>query len=310
MKRFYLETKLFNVHDRMAALHLCEKVDSWIDAGELPGMEHCFLPYRDSNNQIPADVEHFGKAIFEHDVKNLKSCCGVIGYFDGPVYDSGCGFEIGFAYTMGYPIHLITTDSFMCSAGNSAEVYPVSRLLQHVANVVHISEPDPSIADFGAACEELLERALSEFRKNLAADFGSGASLKETLKAEELVFDYYLDPNFQYSESGRFLLSNITKAIEKSGKTYVIGNNRDDIEATITDLKKSGKAILFFDQVDPNVDSAILDGIAYGLGKQPIIYSSMEQYFLNNGVKNRINIRNEFSSSAIVRTLEELISIL
>ena len=228
----------------------------------------------------------------------------------GPVsythLDSGCGFEIGLAYALGYPVNLITTDSYLCSVGDSVEMYHISKLVQYVAQVVHVFAPDPSIADYRTACEDLLQRALRQLKQNLIEEYGTRWSPRTALQAGEVEYDYYLDPNFKYTESGRKLLSAIRVILEEAGKTCTLGDNQGSIAEDISRLTKSGRAILLFDRVDTNVDSAVLNGIAYGIGRKPILYCSTEQTYKNGPAPNRLNIMNEYSSAAVVRSLKEL----
>ena len=38
-RKLYLETRLYNINDRLASLDLCEHIDQWIDEGLLADME-------------------------------------------------------------------------------------------------------------------------------------------------------------------------------------------------------------------------------------------------------------------------------
>ena len=111
MKQIYILTKLFNVHDRLSSLYLCDKIDGWINSGELQGFTKCFLPYRDSNEKVKGK-ENQTLEIFKMDCATVKESALLIGYFDGPNYDSGIGFEIGFAYAQSKPIILLSSDYF------------------------------------------------------------------------------------------------------------------------------------------------------------------------------------------------------
>jgi nucleoside 2-deoxyribosyltransferase len=309
MRKLYIETKLFNVNDRLTSLNLCELINSWIDMGLLQEMEYCFLPYRDSNNEV-GEVEDIGRAIFELDVATMRSCGGVTGYIDGPEQDAGCGFEIGFAYALGYPINLVTTDYFKCSAGDSSNTYVVSKLLQYIAKVVHAPDPNQNITNYREQCEELLNRAMTALRLNLIEDFGTVKEPKPAMQPQEVVYDFYLDPNFKYTESGRNLMESIITAIENAGKSYVIGDNQGDIAVDIDNLTKSGRGIFFADPFDPNLDTSILQGIAYGIGRDPILYSSSQQWYETSTMSYKRNVMVYYSAYAVVSSLTELVSLI
>lgn len=305
-ERLYLETRLYNVNDRLASLDLCERIDEWIGQGDLADMAPCFLPYRDSNGKMEEPAEDEGLAIFEMDIKALRSCTGVVGYFDGVHYDSGCAFEIGCGYAWGYPVHLISTDFHKYSVGNSKECYVGSKLLEHLAVLVYVPEGDSSITDYRLQQEDIKERAMQELRKNLKESFGKKTAARKALTALDIKYDFYLDPNFQYTESGRNLLKEIIQTIEAAGKTYIAGDNQGDIPEDIDRLRSSGHAIFFDDYFEPNVDSALLQGIAYGIGRLPVVYTSNSQIIESGDRRDWLNVMNRFSVDAIVTSLEEL----
>ena len=305
-KRLYLETKLYNVNDRLASLELCERIDEWIRQNDFADLGPCFLPYRDSNGELEEHVEDEGQEIFRLDIQALRSCTGVVGYFDGVHYDSGCAFEVGCGYAWGYPIHLISTDFHKWSVGGSDRFYVASKLLEHLATLVYIPEGNASIADYRRQQEDLKEQAMQELRKNLKRSFGEKTVLKDALNALDVKYDYYLDPNFQYTESGRIILKEIISMIEKAGKTYITGDNQGDITADIDRLRESGHAIFFDDCFEPNVDSALMHGIAFGIGRPPIVYTSNLQRTEAGDRRDWLNIMIRYSADAIVENLEEL----
>ena len=310
MRRLYLATKLFNPHDRLTSLNLCETVDGWIDEGLLTNMAHCFLPFRDSNNEIPDDVEDAGQAIFDLDIETMNACDGVIGFFDGPAFDSGVAFEIGYAYTLGYPITMITTDYFTISVHDSPQSFPISSLIMFLAYIIHVAENDLPIEDYRESNNAIINLAVDQLRFQLINDFGdSSKSIRPKLEPQEIMFDYYLDPNFSYTEGGRALLTSIISALQAANKTYVLGENFGNIPASLNNLAQSGQAIYYADPFDPNVDSSLLQGISFGLGRLPILYSSNEQWYdWRNPFKKNIMI--QYSSAAVVSSVDELIALI
>jgi hypothetical protein len=240
----------------------------------------------------------------------MRSCSGVVGYIDGPSQDAGCGFEIGFAYALGYPINLVTTDYFKCSVGNSSTTFVVSKLLQSIARVVQVSDPDPNITDYRESCKDLLNKAMTALRIHLINDFGSVKEPNPGLQSKEVVYDFYLDPNFKYTESGRNLMQSIIATIENTGKSYIVGDNQGDNAVDIDNLTKSGRGIFFADPFDPNIDTSILHGIAYGIGRDPILYTSNQQWYETATMTYTRNVMVYYSSSAVVTSLSELESII
>jgi hypothetical protein len=304
-----MECRLYNVNDRLAVLDLTELIEKWIEEGTLVDMASCFLPYRDGSNSDVPDEE----GVFQMDIDALEECTGVAGFMDGLTYDSGCAFEIGCGYAWGYPVHLITTDIFKWFAGStdSSDIYSVSKLMQHIAKIVHFSQFDISIPGYRERNEELRERSIAAFKKNLIEEYGTVSDLPVKMEALPVVYDYYLDAGFGYTESGKALLAQITEAIKNAGKTYVLGDTYGDVAADIDHLRESGQAVFFSDVCEPNVDSGILQGIAYGIGRKPIVYSSTaERYFMAGKYSSWINTMIYYSADKVVFTMDELIAII
>ena len=157
----------------------------------------------------------------------------------------------------------------------------------------------------------MLERALTVFKNNLIRDFGTPRPAPVPIQSLPVEYDYYLDPNFKYTESGQMLLEKIKSAIQAAGKTCVTGDNQGDIEEDIDRLRKSGQAILLFDAAEPNIDSAVLGGIAYGIGRKPIVYSSNKQRIHMSGrFVCQLNSMNCYSAEKVVESLEELVKVI
>jgi len=302
-RKLYMETRLYNAHNRLASLDLCERIDGWIAQGLLKDMVPCFLPSRDNPEE---DVKNVSKAIFETDISLLRACAGVVGYFDGPHWDSGCAFEIGCGWAWGHPVNLITTDFYRWSAGDSGEFYSVSKLVQYIAKLVAVYDYNMSIMDFRKRCSDVVERAIEVFKRNLIDDFGTVKTRRPPLEAAPVVYDFYLDPNFKYTEPGRILQESIIAAVKSVNKTYVMGDNQGDIAADIDRLRQSGQAIFFSDAFEPNVDSSILQGIAYGIGRRPILYTGSSARYNGGAFTGSRNVMITNSAAAIAYSLAEL----
>ncbi len=301
--RLYIQNRLYNVNDRLAALSLYERIEQWIQEKTLVDMETSYLPFKTTNN-TGVDSED---GIFEMDEKALSSCSGVVGYFDGWTYDPGCAFELGCGYAWGYPIHLITTDIFKSSVGDSQQYYWGSKLLEHISTIVAVNDLNQNITDYRKRNEDVLERAIEAFKQNLIREYGQAKPKPEKLCGLPPVYDYYIDPNFKYSEPARMLLKEITSMLEYAGKSYTIGNNQDNIDDDLLALRQSKSSIFLFDVAEPNVDSGILQGFAYGIGQKPLVYASNVQRIMMSGrFKIQLNTMNYWCAKAVVSSLDEL----
>ena len=301
--RFYIQNRLYNVNDRLAALDLYEKIEQWIQDGTLNDMLPSYLPFKSTNN-TGCDGE---SGIFDMDERALLSCTAVVGYFDGWTYDPGCAFEIGCGYAWGYPVHLISTDIFKSSVGGGDEFYTASKLVEHIAKIVAVADLNQNISDYRVRNEDVLTRALQVFLQNLIRDFGKPKPAPKRIPALPVEYDYYIDPNFKYSDQGRILLEKIVRTVKYVGKTCVVGENQGDIDLDLTRLRQSGQSILYFPTAEPNVDTGILQGFAHGIGRKPIVYADNEQRILMSGKwPIQLNTMNCWSASAVVTTFEEL----
>lgn len=303
MSKLYLQNRLYNANGRLVALDLYERVIQWIDDGAFPNMQYPFLPFMTSNNNT-CDGED---GIFQMDVLALESCDGVAGYFDGWTYDPGSAFEIGCGYAWGYPIHVITTDIYKSSVGGGDEYYYASKLLEHIATVVAVGDLNQEIKDYRARNEDILNRALTAFKKNLIADFGKPRSKPVRLEKLPQKYDFYIDPNFKYSEQGRMLLDKIGRTLHDASKTFIIGDNQGDIEADLIHLRECGQSIFYFNVAEPNVDTGILQGFAHGVGCVPVVYADNEQRIQMSGKwRIQLNTMNYWCASTVANNFEEL----
>lgn len=250
----------------------------------MPPLIHTFLPYRDDAGASSEEE------IFVNDVANMDNSVGVIGYFDGGTYDSGCAWEVGYAWALGMPVHLVTTDFLIWAAGNSSEFYPISKLMNYVAKVVSVSDSDASISNYREQTNDIIKRALQILQQNLIADFGTTINPAVPVTPLSIEYDYYLDPNFMYTEPSRGLLEKIKDAIINAGKTFIVGDNMNDIATDIDKLRKSRQAIFYSDTFEPNVDTGIMNGIAYALGQQLIIYCSKQQKYQSALATDYLNL--------------------
>jgi len=301
--QLYNQCRVYCAPWRLDALNLNDIIDQWIDDGLLPPLIHTFLPYRDDAGSSSEEE------IFVNDVANIDNSVGMVGYFDGGTYDSGCAWEVGYAYALGFPVHLVTTDFLLWAAGDSAEFYPISKLMNFIAKVVSVSDSDTSITNYREQTTDIINRALQIFQQNLIADFGTEIPPVSPLTPLPIEYDYYLDPNFMYTEPAKNLLEDIKNSIVNAGKTYIVGDNINDIATDIDNLRKSRQAIFYSDTFEPNVDSGIMNGIAYALKQQSIIYCSKQQRYQSGLAIDYLNLMITYSST-IAHSFAELESLI
>ncbi len=309
MQHLYLVTKLFNVDDRITSLNLCEKIDQWIDDGILVGLDHCYLPYRDSNNEIDPNDPDISHAIFALDVKNLKASVALTGFLNGPSYDPGIGFELGFAFALGKPIVPMTTDYFKRTIFDGEQSYSTSKYLSYISDIIHVQSPSKEYDDYRDELSDI-QQQVSDLLKTKLTDIINherGPKVPPPTVGE-IDYDYYIDPNYQYSEAGLIFLEKIKQACTQNNKTFVMGDNAGNIAVDIANLAKSENVILIGEEFEPDVDMGIIQGLSYGLGKNIYMYSSQVNLFVQNeSFSMNKNPMNKNSATQIFKKIDDLV---
>lgn len=270
LKKIYILTRLFNVNDRIASLELCNYIDKRIETNDLIGYDLCFLPYRDSNEKV-ANLDNKTYEIFRMDCETIRQADVILGYVDGPVYDSGIGFEIGYAYTMGIPVILVTTDYFKFLDGN--ELYSISPIASEIAKILHIRENSKKSLSYYDSLQDIRQQVYDKLLLEIKSSCkGEGINNNKV----PLDYDYFIDPEFQSTEAGRKLLDDLKVKFGEKNNSYICCSSKDLSNAgKVTELLKRSKNILLFgDGFEININTAIIQGIAYGLGKNILLYSS------------------------------------
>jgi len=304
-KQIYIVTKLFNVHDRIASLNLCNTIDKWIECGEISGYKNCFLPYRDSNEKIKGKPNQTLE-IFKMDCQSIQNADLLVGYFDGPVYDSGIGFELGYAYVLGKPIILITTDYFEIIDDDNAPS-PITSLTVSIADIIHIRDSIRPVVDYRDSLEEVIEQIQHQLKRKISQ---IECVQRNTIfqKSNSAKFDVFIDINFTKTESTNLILNNLLSSLHRKNKSYYIPTNMDYSDASILiDKINLCKSVLILgDQFDFQVDSSIVQGMAFALEKRIILYSSWSlRLHQSDDFVLFKNPMIEHSPTKIIRTLAD-----
>lgn len=85
-----------------------------------------FLPQRDAGQAAQGTERLF---LFNSDIRHLTTCDVVFAYVDGRVPDEGMAFEMGYAYALGKPVYIISTDSRDFMAGH------MNNMLEQCSNI-------------------------------------------------------------------------------------------------------------------------------------------------------------------------------
>ncbi len=155
----YIAHRLFAMHDRALAAYLCAQLRA-----RLPE-ESIFLPFCDTNEDILED-ECKGRLLFELDRARLQQLTCMIAVLHGPSLDDGVCMEIGFAFQIGVPILVMTTDfqTYGLSAKGSALAFR-DPLVEWMATEVHrFAQLDADMPQFTNRYRSYLLRNLRPIR--------------------------------------------------------------------------------------------------------------------------------------------------
>lgn len=303
-KHIYILTKLYNVNDRIMSLELCNFLDEQINKEALRGFDPCFLPYRDSNEKV-MDLDNKTLEIFKMDCQSIINADVILGYVDGPTYDSGICFEIGYAYTQSIPIILLTSDYFKLFKND--KLYSISPLASTAAKIIHIRNSSENGLSYSNALKDIQNQLFEELLSEL-----NNKNIYEREKVvfpEEIKYDYLIDNRFSNSEVGRMALKRIEKILENKKLSYYIcyDNDAKDINSIAEKVCQSKNVLLFGEEYEMNADTCIIQGLAYGLKRNIILYSSTRTMLFQD--EEFILYKNpmiEHSATRIITSLAEL----
>ena len=276
MKKIYIFTKLFNVNDRMTSLELCKVIDQWIEEGSI-GKKYapCFLPYRDSNELVKSAANQTLE-IFQKDCECIRNAAVLVGYLDGPIYDSGIGFELGYAYTFGIPIVILTSDYFYIK--NNTNKYSVSCIASQIAHVIHIREANLDVNNYEQGLQNIKKQMFDRLQKQLNVALAMNNRDRQN-KYMEKDIDLLIDPAFLKYEGTKNAISVCIEFLHEKGKKVVVlpEGHCSDVKQIEIYLKRSRAVCIYGENFDFSVDSAILQGMAYGMKIEIWLYFSYEE---------------------------------
>ena len=164
MTKIYFVTKLYNAFDKLRTLRL-EKylVDRLSDL-------KVYMPYRDSDEENIKS--NWKQTIFQKDISELNSSDFVIGYWDGPCFDEGVGFEIGYALAKGKRV-IILNDDFLSYGSLQKYSYKFNDPIVPLFDIEIIDVPFQmkSPDTYERDLEEVIELTLQAVFKSVSCEY-------------------------------------------------------------------------------------------------------------------------------------------
>lgn len=300
--KVYLATKLFSFFDRLVSSYMFKALaDTYGTTMDI------YLPFRDSNMKVnqKGDVS---KNIFSADVDRLKQTELFICRLDGPAFDSGIGFELGYCVARNVPVIALTTDYY------DARIYDRGFIISPIINEVaycfkYEYSPVPNM-DYMAELEKNAEKFLQYFCQNIHDDlFDSRIKLPEFDDLRE-EFDVFLDFSGCRYEWNNILLETLTESLRGAGLRYVISRRYDeayDFFEDVRHLLSSRFFVVCLDENEPDIDSCILQGIAFARGKAIIGYeTNPRRMYLPGKQEMGANLMVEQACDEIVGNLDRI----
>ena len=301
MNKVYILTKLYNINDRIASLNLGDAIDEWIEHNMLD-FQKCFLPYRDSNEKVK-HMRNQTKNIFILDCNNIKESDILLGFFDGPSFDSGIAFEIGYAFILGKEVIVITTDYYNYHI-NSMQ-FAISPLVQTLFNPIHIAKCDKSSTTYREYLSSVYDLCISRAKESITKAYNGRNCITDIFSE----IDFFIDFHFSATESSKIILEKIISILKDKDKTFYVCKFNDFLSISrLCGLIKSSKNILIYgDGFDMNVDSAVIQGLAYGMRKHIILYcSDAFRLYQSSSFILRKNPMIEHSADIIIDSYNDL----
>ena len=219
MLNIYILTRLYNIHDKLRACTLERTIT------ELLGPEvTCYMPYRDSEeDKIP--VEQWRETIFRYDLSALRRADLLLGYWDGPAFDEGIGFEIGCALAWDKKAVVLNTDFLRYHIGGE-DIYDVPDPLlltwpiQWLRQDLDIRCRDSFRADMEKALT-LLDQRVENFLRSEAVPHSSQSWRKVSKKRNGGI---YIEPG--PTEAGQLWATDLIKYVKESSNCQIILGKR------------------------------------------------------------------------------------
>lgn len=316
----YVFTRLFDLHEKLKA----EEVESAVLEGihratekerlNYPERALTFVPFRDTaQDKITADNKTL--VIYEEDLKRLKRCALMVGFFDGLSKDEGIGFELGYAYGKGLPIIAIFTDfmrrEYKGVSGSEHITDPV------ILNMITVIVQEYNVVDSDNSFKVKLRKTISKLYRRLTIEVSeilSHESYQNLIVPSESL-DVYLDfggGQFEWERQMQGVIATELLSMgysvqvwqrynphEPSTETdyqWVISRGRQDIDH----LLSAKVVITCADMEEMSAGSAAIQGLARAMNKNVILVDTRSTDLVGDGThRSSRNLMIDYSANEV-----------
>jgi nucleoside 2-deoxyribosyltransferase len=321
----YIAGRLFDIDDKLKSEALEETILAGVrdaaDSLDLPVERRVtFVPFRDAN-QEQLVVEDKTRRLFELDLVRLNRTTLLVAYIDGLAKDEGVCFEIGYAYTTGAAILLISTDFFDIELPNGT-VAPVDPLLCAVATRI---VRQPGLAEIAGTFREVLTASRTQVMAEVRAtvwELLMGADPEEPMpmrvaKAAHRPRMVFLDFGGTVFEWQELLQDELDRLTQSNAGITLVRSRRYDSAANVStdaaatcDLAALAQAHILVSCTDgdeASAGTAFLQGVMCALGRPVWMYNSKRTAIrAAGGYRSSRNLMLDYSATRTFQTLSDL----
>lgn len=245
------------------------------------------------------------KNIFEADINSLNNTDIFITRLDGMFYDAGVGFEIGYCLAKSVPLYIFNTDFYKNKLLSNIE-YKLSPIIDKIANVFKYEYINDSKLEY----EDELDFNINLFSKFVYEKINNTKKIYEYTDGDEK-FDVFIDLLGMKYEWNKIIIDKITKILDENSITYWISNrylSGYSVDIDLKNLKNSKIYLTCYDENEPNIDSAILQGFAYYNKLNIIGYESNPvKYYVEGKQEFGVTLMLEQSCSTLTKSIDKSI---
>ena len=265
-----------------------------------------YLPFKDSNMKISTHG-NVTKNIFEADIKSLNNSEIFITRLDGTSYDAGVGFEIGYCLAKKIPIYIFNTDFYRNKLLNNIE-YNLSPIIDKVANVFKYEYINNSKLEYKSE----LNYNIKVFSKFVSQQIDKcNAKIYECTESSESV-DVFIDFCGLKYEWNKIMVDKITQRLFENSISFYVSDRylpKYSVDDDLKRLKNSTIYLTCYDENEPDIDSAILQGVAYYNKISIMGYESNPvKYFVKDRQEFGVTLMLEQSCTILTKNIDETIN--
>ncbi len=321
-KIIYCANSLFSPLDRIGGYNIAAAIEDRLksNGAQYSNQKFTFLPFKDTQQ---SDIVGDNKShkIFELDLAKLQNAGALVARLDGIAKDSGVCMEVGYAYALGLPIGIFSTD-FIWEGFPSYLRKPdldFDPVLKIVATFSKHFTQTPTTDEYYGGQNQMLEiRMVSEFVDKCLIAFDNLSTYCATptkLNQGAAAFIDIQGGKYEWATEEQKIIAQRLAALgikSNLASRYTKASHKDsdpleEAEKDLESLMKSTIAIFSADNIEMDAGSATLFGICIGLKiKTLLLYTAPTVMKGAGGQEMKLNLMIEQAADMVCSSREEL----